>query len=74
MAAARAAIWTHLAMGVSACAGAAHVCPTQFFYKSGARHTSMLTIWLAIGRVTPDTTTLVVGAAECLVQFNKEYY
>ena len=28
MAAPRAAIWTHLATGVGACAGAAHVCPT----------------------------------------------
>ena len=30
--------------------------------------------WLAVGRVTSKTTTLVVGAAECLVQVNKEYY
>ena len=54
--------------------GAAHVCPTQFFYKSGARRTSGLTFWLAVGRVTPETATLVVGTAEHLVQVNKEYY
>ena len=51
-----------------------HVHPTQFVYKSGARRTSGLTIRLAIGRVTPETVTLVVGTAECPVQVNKEYY
>ena len=61
-------------MGVSACAGTAHACPTQFFYKSGARRTSGLTFWLAVGQVTPETATLVMGAVEHLIQVNKEYY
>ena len=43
MAAPRAAIWSHLATGVSACAGIAHACPTKFFYKSSAHRTSGLT-------------------------------
>ena len=51
-----------------------HAHPTQFFYKSGARRTSGLTFRLAVGRVTPETATLVVGAAKHLVQVNKEYY
>ena len=54
--------------------GATHVHPAQFLYKSGVRRTSGLTFQLAIGWVTPETATLVVGAAECLVQVNKEYY
>ena len=43
MAAPGAAIWLHLAMGVSTCTGAMHVCPTKIFYKSGAHRTSGLT-------------------------------
>ena len=43
MAAPRAAIGFHLAMGVSACAGVAHARPTKIFYKSSAHHTSGLT-------------------------------
>ena len=43
MAAPRAAIWLHLAMGVGACAGVTHAHPTKIFYKSGAHRISGLT-------------------------------
>ena len=67
MAAPRAAISIPPSNGVGTCVGAAHACPTQNFYKRGVCHASGLTFQLAVGWDTSWTTTLAVGAAECLI-------
>ena len=50
--------------------------PPKIFYKSSARRRSGLTFGepLVESHLEPETATLVVGAAERLIQANKEYY